>query len=117
MKPFNRERALAGDPVITRNGRKVAQIAYFPSAQNFEKILFLIAGENIYHAYESGLNATNPDKDLFMAPKEIIVWMNIYPGTYSAKYTAFAYATEKEANDQSVNNRVGNKAWKLTIEE
>lgn len=43
MKPFNLERALAGDPVITRDGREVKIAGYNPKTHEGVRILGWLA--------------------------------------------------------------------------
>lgn len=70
MKPFNLEKALAGEPVITRNGRRVLRIAHFPECGEHDRVVAAIEGEgDVYTFYENG-NFVNEENeiDLFMAP-------------------------------------------------
>lgn len=70
--PFNLQDALAGDPVITRDGRKVLQIAQFPEAKTFKLVAF-IEGNTAVTLYmaDGRYNVVdiNSPLDLFMAPK------------------------------------------------
>jgi hypothetical protein len=51
-KPFSLEKALAGHPVVTSDGRRVIQMAYFPACPMKEFALqVLIDGENYPLAY------------------------------------------------------------------
>ena len=53
--------------------------------------------------------------DLFMAPRKLTVWVNVYPpGT---NCFAWAYETEAIANNYAGRNRIGNRAWPLEIED
>lgn len=74
LKPFNLEKALAGDPVITRNCRKVLQISYFSDAQDQYKLMVLVEGRDCpISFYPTGkfYSSKEDDFDLFMAPKKI----------------------------------------------
>lgn len=73
MKPFDLNKAMEGEPVVTRDGREVLDIHYFKDADNDGQCI-------VYHAKDSPLRATyiagncfkNGDHsvcDLFMAPK------------------------------------------------
>ena len=44
MKPFNLQEALAGKPVVTRDGRKVEQLFYFDKAENEFKLRAVVDG-------------------------------------------------------------------------
>lgn len=81
-KPFNLERALAGDPVVTRNGMKVLNIAYLPDAPDNSKIVCVIDSghgyTNCITFYQSGslwLTDKEHNMDLFMAPIEKEYWV------------------------------------------
>ena len=71
MKPFNIEKALAGDPVITRDGTKVLSIAYCKGALN--PVIALILGNEYVTTHDPDGEYLNRGKehkfDLFMAPK------------------------------------------------
>lgn len=82
MKPFNLERALAGDPVVTRDGQKVAEIAHLPSSGGKKTVVY--ARNNGYRWVTTqgkslSIDAESDD-DLFMAPKQVTVtrWVNLY---------------------------------------
>lgn len=86
IKPFNLERALAGDPVVTRENNPVTQLHSFETTD-----FFSIAG--IYNGYMSNeqLGIWNKEgkfyrssedhaNDLFMACRTVTKWVNIYRG-------------------------------------
>jgi len=60
MKPFNLERAIAGDPVCTQNGQLVDEFHYFDKCANHQRIVCIINGALVlfdekgfsYNAYE-----------------------------------------------------------------
>lgn len=68
MKPFNLQRALAGDAVITRDGRTPTQITYFSDIKN--------TGYKLYAVLDGGIVSYNSEgkycdikqnrEDLFM---------------------------------------------------
>jgi hypothetical protein len=77
--PFDLEKALAGDPVVTRDGREVTEIHYFKTAREC-KIIAVING-NLRDFYEDvfRLQMTKTDYDLFMKQKESNkLWFNLY---------------------------------------
>ena len=71
MKPFNLERALAGDPVVTRDGREVTEIYYFETCIKPYPVAAISNGiVRVYTKRGSALADDVPDPlDLFMAPK------------------------------------------------
>jgi len=82
MKPFNLERALAGDPVVTRDGRKVDALHLCPEwIGESTRLLAKVNGRAVY-LYPAGTMFAhgNDDNDLFMAPKVVKHqrWVNLY---------------------------------------
>lgn len=66
LKPFDLERALAGDPVVMRDGKKVIMISHFKHL----KIVVFSDENHIYTANENGsYTHTHHERDLFMAHK------------------------------------------------
>lgn len=52
MKPFNLERALAGDAVITRDGREVTQLVKFDVESKYK--LFGVVSKKHVHGFLKG---------------------------------------------------------------
>lgn len=77
MKPFNLERALAGDPVVTRDGRPVTQLTLFAVNQD-EPLVGICEGTikrwYINGDYVPGSNGKSP-QDLIMAPVKREGWI------------------------------------------
>jgi len=83
MKPFDLEKAKAGEPVVTRDGRPVRIVCSDLKSEepvvgivdygSFEKVFcFSLAG--VYEGF------TPPNaRDLFMASVKKEAWLNIYP--------------------------------------
>jgi hypothetical protein len=117
--PFSLERALAGDPVITRDGRKVIRFAHFTEDEKWP-IVFFVKGE-------SGKISANPEGevtgfskdnlDLFMAPKTRTVWVNLY--NPKSKFNGFArwHLSEYFADQEADGLRLGGKAYPIEITE
>ncbi len=88
MKPFDLEKALAGEPVITRDGKQIKEIIRFNNITDNElpKIYALIDdGTNIdnelvesFHDCGTWLLGTDSDHDLFMAQKTKKLYINLY---------------------------------------
>lgn len=82
MKPFNLERALAGDKVVTRDGREVTFVGHFPKLTPGYRVAAIIAGDQIIRQFgESGkynMDGQEAITDLFMAPKTVKRWVNFY---------------------------------------
>lgn len=78
MKPFNLTQALAGQPVVTRDGRKVMWIAHDPGAHVNSRVIARI-GSNPYHSEwrEDGHYNDGNNLDLFMAPTKQQRWLHV----------------------------------------
>lgn len=112
MKPFDLEAALAGAPVVTRDGIPVTQLTQFDI--NDGEPLRGVRRGRVLSFQKDGRYTSSGDSndDLFMAPVKRVVWVNLYEGAH-----AFHYATEKEADNKGSSERVGGKAHPLEIEE
>jgi hypothetical protein len=79
MKPFNLEKALAGEPVVTRDGKPVTNLTLFPIKYEFP--LYGVVEGDIRTYTKCGhriADATSQtDGDLFMAPVKREGWVNI----------------------------------------
>lgn len=77
-KPFDIQEALAGHPVVTRDGRKVIRIAHFPEAKGYP-VLALIDKE--YYALtftEAGSYCGEScGYDLFLEAKTVKRWARV----------------------------------------
>lgn len=84
MKPFDLERALKGDPVVTANGDEVTQLTFFGGVENPYQLRGVICGA--LHAWD--LKGYSPSRsvprDLYMAPKK--VYINIYKVNEGTKW-------------------------------
>ena len=82
MKPFDLERALAGEPIICRNGHIPEEWHYFESASNnVHPIKFVISG-NLYGVDKNGrlYPSCESELDLCMVSPKRLGWVNIYRG-------------------------------------
>jgi hypothetical protein len=97
MEQFNLERALAGEPVCTRDGNEVTQLVKFDidSSYNVHGVInrnaecFKIDGRY----KDDGLS----NKDLFMKPIENAIWVNVYKDYNGKLFAGCSYDSEKEA--------------------
>jgi hypothetical protein len=88
MKPFDLERAKAGDPVITRKGLPARHVCSFNGISTYNNIFIITNDDGIEQprSYTNdGVSSTSVygkvyDYDLFMAPTKKEGWINIYPG-------------------------------------
>jgi hypothetical protein len=112
-KPFDLERALAGDPVVTRDGRPVTQLTHFKDVANGHDSLCGVVDGVICSWQEHGLYCLSgpSSTDLFMAPKKRTVWVNLY-----GDGLCYRYDSKAEADEASASNRIGNRAYPVEIE-
>lgn len=76
MKPFNLERALAGDPVVTRDGEPVTQLTQFIGLDS-EEALFGVQDKKVRRWFLDGKYIADDYSrlDLFMAPVKREGWL------------------------------------------
>jgi hypothetical protein len=93
MEKFNLERALAGEPVITREGREVTQLTYFKEAREQYNLVGLMEGVVCtWNEIGTSILGHETRSDLFMKPKENAIWVNVYKrrdGTLSVGISSF----------------------------
>lgn len=106
LKPFNLERALSGEPIVTRDGMKVLQIAHFPLSTHVDEKLSVLLDDasGIHSFYENGRYVGNgewndSEYDLFMLPKTKKFWIGISMENpnYNMNYTTNAYNSLEDA--------------------
>ena len=104
MKPFNLEKALAGEPVVTKQGDKIIQLHYFPNLGSEFKVI--AHREHSFSVDTYKIDGSYGDKqselDLIMSEPE--QWVNVY---WSGVY-------QSEADAKS-NMSVGSKIYQTTI--
>jgi len=109
LKPFNLEKALAGEPVVTRDGRKVTEIIHFKTAFNTLQNTVAVIDGHFYSFYENGkcMSQWDSEFDLFMAPKIIKKsgWLNVYPNNMVG-YNVHPTKESADINKCDISNRV-----------
>lgn len=109
--PFNLEAALKGEPVVTRDGRPVAEIKRFETVDRIYGVLDgIVTG---WLPDGTSRRVGNSEIDLLMVapePKIREVWLNIYPS-----YTA-AHISKRDADGSALHARIG-KARRILIPE
>lgn len=118
MKPFDLKRALAGEPVVTRDGRKVHCVLHDPGSPDEEMRVYARYGDEscmCYNAFmENGLLRKGQVKpqDLFMAPIKREAWVNVYPAPNDSLHkgisflTSHAFSTKGIADSLATGNRL-----------
>ena len=113
LKPFDLDAALAGKPVIMRDGRAIRKVVgYLAELAASKKLLVIDENGDIRYYIANGKWVANGESgwDLFMAPTERTVWVNAYN----------RFDSEVEADGAAsltFTPRVGGKAHKIVIEE
>jgi hypothetical protein len=101
MKPFNLEKALEGDPVITRDGRKVTDIHYFRIKDLDASVMVGIDNTELKSYDTNGKYYQNNDSyyDLFMAPIIKTYWINIYKYCDNTIIQSKVYESKENADN------------------
>jgi hypothetical protein len=104
MEQFNLERALAGEPVCTRNGIEVTQLTYFKEAREQYNLVGLMDGVVCtWNEKGTSIFGHETSSDLFMKPKENAIWVNVYKRKDGALVVgAFPFKSEAEAKEKSL---------------
>lgn len=94
MKPFNLKAALAGKPVVTRDGRAVTQLHLFEHIRSDYPVRAVVE-ERIECYTDTGYSCTGDvfASDLLMSVERKSGWVNIYEGNV----TGSIFETRKEA--------------------
>jgi hypothetical protein len=101
-KPFNLAAALAGEPLITRDGRKVTEFIELKTMQSECKYLYVLEGQEIETVDRDGLYSFvggQCEQDLFLAPTMKTYWVNVYKYGNILK-TGDLYDSLEEAKQQ-----------------
>jgi hypothetical protein len=102
MEQFNLERALAGEPVCTRDGNEVTRLFLVDVDSKYK--LVGVVKKSLLRWTDKGyfLDITNKsENDLFMKPKENAIWVNLYKSSMGHIYLGEQFETEKEAIDDA----------------
>lgn len=79
MKPFNLEEALAGKPVVTRDGRDVKELIVLKTKDIEQPIISVIGKDSFAHFPDGKFNDHGEcDLDLFIKEEEVTLYANIY---------------------------------------
>jgi hypothetical protein len=119
MKEFNLKDALAGNPVITRDGRPVRIAGYNPDVIESQRIAAWI-GDFICDYGENGKRYSYTNYDLFMAPSERKEWVVIYTNTTGRRFSSleFSYEMALHVKSKAIKNGYKNVSiHEITISE
>lgn len=109
MKPFNLEEALAGKPVVMRDGRKVQRIVHLPELRGYP-LVAVIDGELKFYT-DSGEHICSSASDLLMdddPPKKCVGWVNLWRSGSQRDYVIVGNGTVF-ASDKDARHAVGQK--------
>jgi hypothetical protein len=110
MKPFNLQEALAGKPVVARDGRDVLQLEYFSGVIGFNPVVALLAGDYDVKLYTKGgkYDDSESKHDLFMRSTKKQAFINIYPqgGVEGSLSRGLVYESKVEADAQASSKRL-----------
>lgn len=96
MKPFNLSDALAGKPVVTRNGRTVSKVVLVDETLQFP-LVAVINGKMFAHDRQGQYFTTaETENDLFMASTKKSVWVNVYDEGGKLGVSKVKYDTQEE---------------------
>ena len=102
MKPFDLERALAGEPVVTRDGRPVTQLTLFEGIEGY--CLFGVVDAAVRRWLIGGYRnyGLNSSEDLFMVPKTQKRWVVVKHSHLSGReFVAGPYDSKAEADEEA----------------
>lgn len=122
LKPFNLAKALAGDSVITRDGRKVLQLFHFDKSSLECNLICVIEKESAFRGFHSNgryYEREENNLDLFMVTKvkKFFLWIsnkNIYENE-NTRHTSCAYET-LEKLERSGNDLTGGQIVEIVME-
>jgi len=105
MKEFNLQAALAGEPVVTRDGRKITDLHYFKDVKTkFSLVVHIENNSSVDHYTIKGTwteDFENQELDLFMFEPE--KWINIYHSAVRDEaWCSRFYESEKEARENII---------------
>jgi len=114
MKPFDLEKALAGEPVVTRDGRPVTQLIKFEAIVEDGYVIYGVVNNKIFNFLDSGKYDRTFEShcfDLFMAEPER--WVNVYYDERINKFWKSAFYNNEKFAKEVAN---GNAYYQATIQ-
>ena len=106
MRPFDLEKALAGEPVVTRDGRTVTEIHHFKTMRSdCEFSLFAVVDGDVKSYLPDGRwssSGGNSPRDLFMAPVKRQAWTNVFETPSGAIFTSGGCYDSNEKAEKAI---------------
>jgi len=116
MKPFNLDEALAGKPIITKDGQKVTELTRFSLTQ--KNCLIGVIDKTLYSWTIDGKFTSRDESgmDLFMAPESKFLWINLWQQLHeNGNYKTTVHTREDLADLEIENNVTLKHIQKLTM--
>lgn len=106
-EPFDLARAMAGEPIVTRDGRKAKFVGYVPEFSPERQIAVAIDGASGFDEYYKDgryFHDAGPN-DLFMAPKpKRTVWVNVWGVKNCQNFATSAHESKERATEVAADN-------------
>ena len=121
LKPFDWEKAVAGDPVVDGAGLPVTQITRFDGVKDGRCVAGVDGRGNLNHYQDDGhffLSKKDSSLDLFMASVEKTVWVNHCHDLHATcGVLSFTYASEEDAAGAATmrSNFLGRTTFTYTV--
>jgi hypothetical protein len=112
MKPFNLEKAVAGEKLVTRDGRKISEFVYLKTESSASPCVAVIGGSPFWFSKDGlihGCHGEDSPADLFMAPKVITKYLNVYDSSAGGSYdgnNSYIFDKKEEAEGNADRNSV-----------
>lgn len=98
MKPFNLADALAGKPVMSREGRKVVRIFYAEEACENSQVICVFETGAVFPYYKDGTYTNSSSvHELVMAPTKKEGWINLYQASFGRVPGDTIHSSEEDA--------------------
>ena len=103
-KPFDLQAAIAGKPIVRRDGTPVKFVTYHEGVTDGYPVVVIVNGTlNSYMADGSAYDDGEDDLDLVMVTEKKKVWINTYK-EWDGEVNAISYRSEHEAKHDSESN-------------
>jgi hypothetical protein len=115
MEKFDLERALAGEPVCTRNGKDVTHLTFFDVDSRHQVVG--VVEKSLIRWTKKGycFDVSHiSEHDLFMKPKEKVIWVNVYKSVRGFLFLGNQFDTEEEAIDDAKGESIFVKRLRIT---
>lgn len=117
LKPFDLERALAGDEVCMADGTPVTQLHLFDAGDSSYPLIGVVRGK-IESYTKQGCALSWKTPTIFMKPKKKCVWVNLYPKeSHEYSWGEGVWYDDEETANAANPDRIGGKAFMIEVEE